>query len=117
MVKRKTVVVLLVIVAVIFGAGGYLVGASFGDISIGNSAENSKAYQQGWNYWFSGYGTHGEGMEYVEYYEMGRHYDSKFEDTRDAFFAGYKDGFYYVNHHEPENYDEAIQRGYEEYYR
>ena len=89
--KRKSVIVLVVAVALIFGIGGYLIG----NIDKQEATEEYKdAYKKGWSHWFSGYGMNGEGMQYIDYYENGRSYDAVFTNTKDAFFAGYKDGFF-----------------------
>lgn len=111
--KRSHVFLLVVLVALVFGIGGYLLGTSH------NSTSNDyiEAYKKGWSHWFSGYGMNGEGMKYIEYYEYGVNYKNKFEDTYDAFSAGYKDGFYYVYHNEPDDkYDSKILKAYIQYY-
>lgn len=110
--EKKKVIVLLVVVAIIFGIGEYFLG------SAGIVNKNyDEAYQQGWSYWFSTYGSHHEGMDYIDYYDMGRNYDSDFDDNFDAFETGFKDAFYFVNHSEPdESYNDRIQKGYTLYY-
>ena len=108
--KKKSVILLIIVVAVLFGYGGFIIGTN-------NIKENKTAYQKGWTHWFSGYGLKGEGVQYIEHYEYGRHYDSKFENTYEAFVAGYKDGFYFVNHSEPDSYyDSKIIVAYKQYY-
>lgn len=108
--KKKSVILLIIVVAVLFGCGGFLLGTN-------NTKEHKTAYQKGWTHWFSGYGMKGEGVQYIEYYEYGRNYDSKFESTYEAFVAGYKDGFYFVNHSEPDSYyDAKIITAYKQYY-
>ena len=118
--KLKNVIILVVCVAIVFGAGGYIIGKSSQSIVYSNQAseENKTAYQKGWSYWFTGYGTKGEGMAYIDYYKDGRNYNNIFADTREAFYAGYKDGFYYVNHNEAESahFSEDMEKGYLEYY-
>ena len=122
--KRKFVIVLVIVVALVFGTGGYLLGinqnSSFtvGNIGEQESVEDYKdAYKKGWSHWFSGYGMSGEGMQYMDYYEYGRKYNAEFTSTLDAFASGYKDGFYYVNHSEPnEDYNTRIEEAYKEYY-
>lgn len=122
--KRYFVIVLVIVVALVFGTGGYLLGINqnskdiVGDIDTQESIEEYKnAYKKGWSHWFSGYGMSGEGMQYMDYYEYGRKYNSEFTSTLDAFSSGYKDGFYYVNHSEPNDFfTTRIEEAYKEYY-
>lgn len=122
--KRKFVIVLVIVVAIAFGTGGYLLGINrnnnFTDRNIveQESIEVYKdAYKKGWSHWLSNYGMNGEGMQYIDYYQYGRKYNTEFTSTLEAFTAGYKDGFYFVNHSEPsEDYNTGIDKAYKEYY-
>ena len=115
--RTKTIVV-IVAVAVIFGTIGFFVGKGVGSGNFlsNHAAENKIAYQRGWSHWFSGYGFNGAGMQYIDYYTEGRKYNATFENVREAFYAGYKDGFYFVNHTEYSLDEERIEDGYLEYY-
>ena len=80
---------------------------------------NEEAYRLGWSYWFSNYGTRGSGLgvKYLPYYIYGRDYKKNFYTVKDAFIAGFNDGFYYVNHKNPGvEYDERIVKGLNEYF-
>lgn len=79
------------------------------------SEGNRIAYIQGWAYWFSGYGLNHQGTDYFDCYEYGRFYHSTYDNTYDAFLAGYKEGFYFVNREEPTSLDGA-NKGYSAYY-
>jgi hypothetical protein len=122
--KRKFVIVLVILVALVFGTGGYILGITqnsnfmVGDIGEQESIEDYKdAYKKGWSFWFSDYGMNGEGMQYIIYYQYGRKYNTEFTSTLDAFTSGYKDGFYYVNQNEPsELFIKKMEKGYKEYY-
>ena len=118
--KLKNVIILVICVAVVFGAGGYIVGKNSQSIVSSSkiSEENKVAYQKGWSYWFTGYGMNGEGMAYINYYKDGRNYNNTFADTREAFYTGYQDGFYYVNHEDmkSDHYSKEMEKGYIEYY-
>lgn len=113
--KIKSVIMLVVVVALVFGIGGYAIGSNTGNQK--SSEEYKEAYIKGWSHWFSGYGMNGEGMAYIDYYENGRNYNGVFSNVKDAFYAGYKDGFYFVNHSEPDElYNEGIEKAYTEYF-
>ncbi len=116
--KKRNVILLLILVALIFGSGGYLIGTVHHNLDS-LEQEMDMAYQRGWSYWFSSYGMDGEGALYIDYYVYGRHYEDEFEDTYTAFSAGYSDAFYYINNEEVEEYDyfvEEMNEGYREYY-
>ena len=81
--------------------------------------ENKRAYQLGWAYWFGAYGyykNHTAGARYLDLYAQGRNYYSYFENTREAFYAGYRDGYYHVNHSEQRGNSCFIEEGYLAYY-
>lgn len=106
---------IVLLVAMVFGVGGYIIGSKTNAKNTNDIERDYKeAYLKGWAYWFSRYGMNGEGTQYVNLYSYGRKYNSVFENEHDAFVAGYKDGFYYVNHRET-NANEA-EKGYNEYY-
>lgn len=115
---KAKIAIIIVAVAVVFGVAVFFVGKSVesGGILGNDSAENNAAYQKGWEYWFSGYGYDGAGMKYIDYYTEGRNYNAPFENTREAFYAGYRDGFYFVNHKEDTRSEELIEKGYLAYY-
>lgn len=126
-------VVTFVVVAIFFTICGYLIGSSQYTNSSANTTEKHEivadykdAYKKGWIAWFSDYGLHGEGAQYMNYYIYGRNYDDVFTNPKDAFFAGYRDGFYFVNKHEIEEsyhdqymkdlYEERMEKAYEMFY-
>ena len=75
------------------------------------------AYSKGWTYWFSGWGSHHEGLQYTNQYYLGRKYGNSFESTFDAFKAGYNDAFFYCNNHDPgDSHELEIEQGYEDYF-
>jgi len=77
---------------------------------------NQEAYRLGWSFWFSDYGTRGEGISYMPYYIYGRDYKQTFETKEEAFEAGFKDAFYYVNNEDPDDfYNARIARGLSDY--
>ncbi|MBR3839649.1 MAG: hypothetical protein IKM20_00750 [Erysipelotrichales bacterium] len=128
--NRTSVVTLLIVITLMFVSAftGYLLGKRQECVAISNQIgifssqqeEYNLAYKKGWVYWFSGYGSENN-TEYMEYYDMGRKYNTEFESTKDAFTKGYIDGFYFVNKHEPKsnnivNYEEKIEKAYYQYY-
>ena len=129
--KKNTYLISLIVVAIIFCIIGFLIGKGTNLGSDNNSSNNNEAkqnvekkeqieaYKQGWSYWFSGYGMHGEGAQYVNLYTYGRRYNDKYYQEHDAFIAGYNDGFCYVNRCNTfvigyGNGD--AEKGYEQYY-
>ena len=116
-----------VLVALVFCICGYLIGSSSNihfSIAIQNKAPNeiiianySDAYSKGWAAWFFGYGMNGEGQKYLNNYIYGRNYNHSFSSEKEAFSAGYKDGFYSINHRDPDDYyNNAIDKAYEQYF-
>ncbi len=123
------VIISLILVAVVFSAIGILIGKSFPPqtASSGNSifdngvfAKDSSyedAYMKGWVCWFNGYGMNGVNAAYMDQYIYGRQYGNAFSSEREAFEAGYKDGFYHVNNCDPgDDWNERIERGYNEFF-
>lgn len=122
----------IIIIAVIFGVAGFLVGRmslissipsnEYSNVQEKNNVELSdsdiiNAYSKGWIYWFSGYGTHNEGVQYMEQYRYGRTYGQSFPSLYSAFEAGYKDAFFLVNNKDPDDrYTTRIEQGFAEYF-
>lgn len=130
--KKNTYLISLIVVAIIFCIIGFLIGKGTNLGSDNNSSNNNEAkqnvekkeqieaYKQGWSYWFSGYGMHGEGAQYVNLYTYGRRYNDKYYQEHDAFIAGYNDGFCYVNRCNTfvVGYGNGeAEKGYEQYYK
>ena len=128
--KKKTAVLLIIYTAILFGICGFGLGRKISIdsnakdeaiIETENSIDHEKealhmAYRRGWSHWFSGYGMKGEGIKYIDYYEYGRSYDADFKDEKEAFGAGYCDGFYYVNHSETSLSENALEGMFRQYY-
>lgn len=86
-------------------------------ILIGCGVNYKKDYEKGWVYWFSDYGMNNEGVQYFEYFDYGRNYESKFEDQKEAFETGFKDAFYFVNQKEIYgSFIDMMEEGYQQYY-
>lgn len=117
--KKYIKYIILILILICTFVIGYNIGLSKNNKKINtNKFEiiNTKdAYVKGWSYWFSRYGMHGEGTQYINLYNLGRNYNNEFSNNYDAFVTGYKDGHYYVNHTESSNSNIA-EIGYNEYY-
>ena len=115
---NKKSLIIAIIMSLSFGVIGYVLGINHENIFTNQYREHEEAYKKGWSHWFSGYGMTNEGMAYIQYYEFGRKYGSDFDNTYEAFKAGYMDGFYYVNHKElnEKDYIIRINNGYLQYY-
>ena len=87
-----------IIVAILF----LVLGFGLGRISKSDSSKLNKyqkAYVRGW----VTYGHLKDGMSLKEQYTLGRSYDEHFKDTEEAFEAGYRDGYFFIN---KKDYDE-----------
>lgn len=123
--KNKRYILSLIIVAIIFFLIGFCVGKDNNSNlkskqKIVEKKEYIEAYRQGWSYWFSGYGMHGEGAQYVNLYTYGRRYNDKYYQEHDAFIAGYNDGSCYVNRCDAKPIGQGngiAEKGYEQYYQ
>ena len=111
------------LVALIAGVSGYFLGSSqiipLNAVSSSQSANRDElmtAYQKGWVAWFSGYGLHREGMQYMDHYIYGKRYGNSFKNTKEAFTAGYEDGYFIVNNHNPSGHEGKIDEAYKTYY-
>ena len=113
--KKSFIIGIIVGITIGFFIGLYINKSSKekSNIKVLNDSYN-EAYKKGWVYWFSGYGSHGEGTQYVNLYTYGRKYNTTFENEHDAFVSGYKDGFYYVNRKETTG--DKAEEGYNQYY-
>ena len=108
-------------IALICGSIGFYMGLHYNSAVTNNVVFNYEqdyhdAYERGWTAWFSGYGLSGEGLQYIEYFKYGRRYESTFLSVKDAFFAGYKDGFFFVNNKEYSLPEERVETAYQQYY-
>ena len=121
---RSTIIVVFMI-ALLSGIGGFALGratakSQLQNTNLSTSISQEKidnAYSKGWICWFTGYGMHGESAQYMGQYVYGRKYGASFDSEFDAFTAGYKDGFYHVNHHDPdEGYNDRIEEGFADYF-
>lgn len=118
---KKVVAFLLILL--VFGFFGYYIGASQNTHIPVTTPEKQEivedfkdVYRKGWFAWCSnGDGSDSENAQYIYHWIFGRNFGEVFTNSKDAFFAGYRDGFYFVNKHELDNscYAEEIEKAYE----
>ena len=123
--QKVNMLLLILSTAIIFGLLGFSIGRVFSHNSINDNADqnvsttnvNQDAYSKGWTYWFIDWGSHHEGLQYIDQYIYGRHYGETFASSYEAFEAGYKDAFFHCNHSDPDEYFiEKMKKGYQEYF-
>lgn len=116
-------IVAFVLVALLSGFCGYYIGSSQNTHIPANTLEKQEvfedfkaAYRKGWFAWCSGGdGSDGVNAQYINHWIFGRNFGEVFTNPKDAFFAGYRDGFYFVNECELDDscYAEEMEKAYD----